>query len=469
MAGIGQPAIDRLRDFFQGLKPGTRALLIAELERSHIRGDDFAGAELILTELRRSFRAGTVAEDRIADAARLFFQPLEPFLVDDCPEHQHRGRIARSAVEPIWQWISKTLMPEEAKTFTEHVDQALLANDPADADKLARAFQDLAVERIKAALATNDDKVRRRVLAHIGTPRALEDINAVLGVLSVRDDLAALGEKLPGHIKVLAGPQLESVKAILDAQTRTKPEFILYALILLMSRLAAPWQLVRVAKRASGSESTTRIAETPYSVAVTIAMAEIEREVGELASDLKSRRSIAVSAMLKDVHDALRGLRSEVDMAVDTPWGRRLAGVRSTISRVLTAEIELMPGRVRRLIRPMPVKEIVPGSVLDPEEVAEAEALIGFVTACRSYAGELAINEVTQRTFTDLQLQLDTGTRTLIESMRAAGDSDRPYRQSQVDAAVRFCAKVFGKDYASLLSKAAEVAASRSESKPAIA
>jgi hypothetical protein len=224
-----------------------------------------------------------------------------------------------------------------------------------------------------------------------------------------------------------------------------------------------------VAKRASGSESTTRIAETPYSVAVTIAMAEIERVVGELASDLKSRRSIAVSAMLKDVHGALRGLRSELDMAVDTPWGRRLADVRSTISRVLTAEIEMMPGRVRRLIRPMPVKEIVPGSVLDPEEVAEAEALIGFVTACRSYAGELATNEVTQRTFTDLQLQLDTGTRTLIESMRMAGDADRPYRQSQVDAAVRFCAKVFGKDYASLLSKAAEVAVSRSESKPAIA
>ena len=40
-----------------------------------------------------------------------------------------------------------------------------------------------------------------------------------------------------------------------------------------------------------------------------------------------------------------------------------------------------------------------------------------------------------------------------------AGEADRSFRQSQVDAAVRFCAKVFGKDYAALLSKAAEVAA----------
>ena len=40
----------------------------------------------------------------------------------------------------------------------------------------------------------------------------------------------------------------------------------------------------------------------------------------------------------------------------------------------------------------------------------------------------------------------------------APSDGERPFRQSQVDAAVRFCAKVFGQEYASLLAKAAEVA-----------
>jgi hypothetical protein len=40
-------------------------------------------------------------------------------------------------------------------------------------------------------------------------------------------------------------------------------------------------------------------------------------------------------------------------------------------------------------------------------------------------------------------------------------------RQSQVDAAVRFCAKVFGQEYASLLAKAAEVASLDHERKVA--
>ena len=48
--------------------------------------------------------------------------------------------------------------------------------------------------------------------------------------------------------------------------------------------------------------------------------------------------------------------------------------------------------------------------------------------------------------------------RALLDGVRHAGLADRRFRQSQVDAAVRLCAKVFGPDYASLLGKAAEVA-----------
>ena len=37
--------------------------------------------------------------------------------------------------------------------------------------------------------------------------------------------------------------------------------------------------------------------------------------------------------------------------------------------------------------------------------------------------------------------------------------SDRTFRQSQLDAAVRFCAKVFGEEYAQMLVKARDAAA----------
>jgi hypothetical protein len=114
---------------------------------------------------------------------------------------------------------------------------------------------------------------------------------------------------------------------------------------------------------------------------------------------------------------------------------------------------------VRRLLRPRPASEIARNSALDAGDVAETEALIELLGTCRHYASELAVSEVTLRTFTELQQYLDTGTRTLIDGLRQAVDSDGLFRQSQVDAAVRFCAKVFGEEYAALLAKAAEVAA----------
>ncbi len=460
MAAMGQPAVERLRDFLRALPPGARALLIAELERAMLRGDDMAGAELILTELRRSMHESQSKSRRIGDHARLFFQPIEPFIVDDIPDHKHRGRIARSAIEPIWLWISETVAPDEAKTYAEQVENALLASATDKAQHLAREFQNCVLKQIEDTLfaAQTDDKAERRMGIQLGTPRGAEEVKTLVGVLQARDMLTILADQLPGHIKSLSSTSLESIKGQLDSRLSSHPDAFIFALIMVMSRLAASWQLIRLATRAANSDAAARIAETPYSAAIAIVLSEIARMVNELGTDLKSGRGVAVGAMLKDIHDALRGLRSELDLSGDTPWARQLAAIRADISKLLSSEINLMPGRVRRLMRPRPSREIVPGSKVDSEEVAEAESLVGFVMACRNYASELAINEITQRTFTELQQCLDTGTKALLDALRQCSEDERPFRQSQVDAAVRFCAKVFGQDYANLLTKAADVA-----------
>jgi len=146
------------------------------------------------------------------------------------------------------------------------------------------------------------------------------------------------------------------------------------------------------------------------------------------------------------------------DLSGDSPWSRQLTAIRTEVSDVLKAEIEATPGRVRRLLRPRPAKEIVPGSQLDATDVSEVEMMVEFVGACRTYAHELAVNEMTMRSYTELQNYLETGTKVLLEGLRQAGDADRPFRQSQMDAAIRFCRAVFGADYAGLIGKAAEIA-----------
>jgi hypothetical protein len=465
MAGVGGPAAERLRTFLRDLKPGARALLIAELERGLLNGSGLPGAEIVLAELRRSLRHNQSKTARFDDPARLFFQPIEPFLVDDGPDHKHGARIARSALEPLWLWITNTLTPEDSRPYVEQVEQALLTGDTETAEKCSHAFQDRVVQCITQMLEAASDKGRRRLSVQLGTARALDDARTLHGILQARDALTLFGTQLPGHIASLSGPMLDGIKSHLDTQFGDKPSQLIYSLVLVMSRLTSPWQLIRLATKAAGSDDAKRIAETPYAIAVNIVLDEVDRKVRELATDLKSGRGIAVSALLKEVHDALRGLRSEIDLSPESAWGRQLTAVRAEVSKLLAAEIELSPGRVRRLVRLRPSRETASASVLDVDEVAEVELLVGFVVTCRSYAGELAINEVAQRTFNDLQQILDIGTRTLLDALRGATGAERTFRQSQLDAAVRFCAKVFGQEYASLLTKAAEVASHDHERK----
>jgi hypothetical protein len=160
-------------------------------------------------------------------------------------------------------------------------------------------------------------------------------------------------------------------------------------------------------------------------------------------------------------------LRSEINMSFDSPWSRQLAAVRNDVSALLKSEIETTPGSVRRLLRPRPNKEIAPGSQLDPLDVEQTEARVAFICACRHYAAELALSEATMRAHSELTHILDTGTKVLLESLRQAGNDDRPFRQSQLEAGIRFCRPVFGAEYAGTLAKAAEVAVQTAAAPPA--
>ena len=452
--------VERLRRYLQELNPEARALLMTELERGLLRGEETPGAELVLQELRRDARDNNRSK-RPGNLARLFFQPLEPFLVDDVALHKHPGRIARVALEPIWEWVCRDLMPGEAKAVTEQVARAFENGEPARAEQLARSFQDRTGIRIAEALdaARSDEKARRRLAGQIGTPRALDDVQSILTVIEARQILTSFGDRLPGHIKCFSDSMVEDVKALVDSPIAGGQPLFLYALLTVMSRLAAPWQLIRLAIRSAGSDNATRVAETHYSIAVDIVLAEIERMVGELKAELRSGRALAIGAMLKSIHDAARGVRTEINLSGDSPWSRQLAALRTQVSDLLKGEIESMPGRVRRLLRPRPAKEIAPGSSMDANDVRDTEALIEFVSICRNYANELAVSEMTTRAWSELQQYLDTATPALVDNLRGAGESERAFRQSQLDAAVRFCGKVFGDEYASVLVKAGGMAA----------
>ena len=68
--------------------------------------------------------------------------------------------------------------------------------------------------------------------------------------------------------------------------------------------------------------------------------------------------------------------------------------------------------------------------------------MIDFVAVCRTYASELAINEVTLRTYSDLQHYVEQSTEALVQSLRASDGKTRAYRQMQVAGGNSFLRRV---------------------------
>src|SRR4030088_3671063 len=117
-----QTAADGIRGYLQQWTPQTRTRLLAEIERLRGNGDEIPGAELIIEALRSEPSKEPLKEAKsstpLDPAARYFFRPLEPFLVDHPSERAHGGQISRAALSAIWLWLRPEPMASIARGLT---------------------------------------------------------------------------------------------------------------------------------------------------------------------------------------------------------------------------------------------------------------------------------------------------------------------------------------------------------------
>jgi len=459
---MSQTPIDRLRDYLGQLPPASQALLMREFERAIERGQDVAVATVVLDQLRKVARkpendgagddeAPAGPRPRTEDIARFLFQPIEPFLVDgNAP--MRPGQIRRTSLTPIWQWLIRDGATDAVYEF----EKALAgARDGQPPEAALRKLQSVVADAIFQVTSPTGGG-SQRTLARIGAPNVIEDLVPIGAVLQAREAIDGLAGRLPMTIRNFADGHVETSLEALNVPTLQTAQLLPFALSLLMQRLTAPWQIIRIAIRIAASDDEVRVAATPYGMAVTIALHDLFCLAVTLRTDIRRGQFGSVGDNLKALHDGVRGLRTELDLRQDSTWGRQLASIRAEISNTLQSEIDSVPGRVRRILRQRSDKDILAGARIDSTEVDDTAALIDFVGLCSTYASELAINEVTLRTYSDLQQYVEKSTEALVQSLRAGDHRARAYRQTQAEAAIRFCEALFGREYASLMSRAVD-------------
>ena len=301
---MSQTSTERLRDYLAQLPPQSQALLMREFERAIERGEDTTVATFVLEQLRKVVR-GTddEAQPRTNDPARLVFRPLEPFLVEaNFPVRP--GQIRRASVVPVWQWLIRDGAPDQAREFEAVLERVSKGGTSSDLEAAIRKLQLAAADAILkiASPAAGGDK--QRSMARVGSPDVIADLLPIGLVLQAREALDTLNSRLPSYLRILADQQIGVVSTALNVGSLQTPQLLPFALSLVMQRLAAPWQVIRLAIKMAASDDEVRVAATPYGVAVTIALHDLSFLAVKLRTDIKRGHFDSVAEHLKTLHDA---------------------------------------------------------------------------------------------------------------------------------------------------------------------
>jgi hypothetical protein len=344
--------VERIWEFLQRLSPLTRSCLLTELERLELCGVDIPGSADIQAKLRVEFGKDGSAQNN-PSPSRYFFAPLEPLLVDGAPEHANSGRIARSSLAPIWEWICRDLLPSMARDYNEQMKLLLAPEKAREAQQTAAAFQTKVTKSLEGILGTPEgaERARSKLAAYTASPSAYGDLTKVMGALRARAALAKFSEALPAKISKFDGALVGKIAAQLDAFRKNKADALPFALALVAGRLKTPWQLIRLATKAARSKRAADVAATPYAIGVPMVLDRIDDKRQALRIALKNNRVVVARDILVDIYNTEYALQVRIRELEESEWGMRLHNIMDAIAAMVDAEANRFPDDVGHVLK----------------------------------------------------------------------------------------------------------------------
>ena len=344
--------VDRIGDYLQRLTPLARSNLLTELERLEVCGTEIPGAAAILEKLRAEFRKDGSSQNRVNNPSRYFFAPLEPLLVDGAPEHANSGRLSRGSLAPIWEWISRDLLPTMARDYVKSISELIAADNQREARQVAAAFQTKVAKYLESTLGSPDGiaQTRAKLATYTASRAAYGDLTKIQCVLRARDALAEFDAALPDKIAKFDDARVAKITALLDGFGKKNADAIPFAIALVAKRLKTPWQLIRLATKAAPSKDAADVAATPYAIAVSMVLDRLEDKQLALRVALKNNRVVVAREILADVYDTEYALQVRIDGLDQSDWGARLASLMNAIAALVEAEVARFPENVGHVL-----------------------------------------------------------------------------------------------------------------------
>lgn len=462
----------KIQTYLSGLSPKAVEALVRKLERTKNRKRRDPHLEVILAAALGLLRKPDVphsdldaATARRGQIERMFFAPLDSFLINEFLPNRQEGRINRAVLDKVWRWIGRDLMPTDVRMVLEQAGNAAVSGDRVDS--LVQALRTRSVDAIGEALhlSETDEKQRRRIGIELGGERGIAELKDIQRVFSSERWLMPFLQTMPDRINEHRLKKDHDVLRLVDKCTGRFPDHVPVLAAALIDRAEAPAALCAFAGRLAGDDDPRVIANSPFTPFVDVVMSEAER-LNILAIEHRQNNPdpVAFSNALADYNTLVRGVERDIDLSATGKWQNQLADTKRSISDVVTRELNNAPGSVRRALQ---VPKVKADGTLDVDQTAIDDAVrtLRVVTMVRNGSETFAVNDVGKRTRQAVEQTLEIVTRSLITDLGKAKGDQLEAHQAAADVAIMLSEIYFGTDYAAQLRRSRQSAVSKAKSR----
>jgi hypothetical protein len=444
-----------LKAFLGGL-PGSAAGRLAQaVETDRLMDGHALPHETILEGLRPALRREH--HDRRPTPLRLFCRPFQDLLTCQPRKVKQKAEIARGTLVPVWNWISLTLIPDEAQTYVNDTRLHVMKQRLNDAIARAAQFWPVAAQAISKALST--EAGRQVAQQSLGDAFAVEDAAEMALLLAAGDTIERLSALLPVPVASFHEQMVWDVREIYNQLVQTHPDAAPYVAVITMNRLSRPWEALRLPLLVTRHTDETLISKTDMGLLGEILFARMEA----LKESIQATRHPLFNAEklmgeVKAFADLSSNIVKEIELKRQGEWGKRLLAERAQIGKVMESFMDRAP---REVGAALPMHKAT-GADFSKHIVAEKKEMAlryaRLVAGSRNFAAAASFAAKQRATYDDLGALLKRYNEDLVKALKTVPRNDVANAQFQ------FCAELtallFSEEEAELLRRRGRAAQS---------
>ena len=445
---------------FLGSLPGQIAARLAKaVEVDRLVDGAALPHDLILDGLRPTLR-GAQAQPRTPTPLRLFCRPFEDLLINGPRNDKQKGRIARSSIVPIWAWL-QALIPEEWNSYRAGIKELVLAYKMDDALACACKFWPLAGQAMSTAIANNPKGVRTALNGEL----ALGDAEDIARMLCAGTAMMEIQQLLPKPAPALTDDLLWSLRGIYDGVVETAVDSAPYVPVVVMGRLAKPWEALKLALMISHQTQDTLIASTDMGLVGDILFSRMEdARIAIHATRQSGFDAVTLLENLKFFTDISSAIVKEVEILRRGKWGKRLLGDRAAVGAVMDGFMERAPKEIAAALPSQKTGYSGSGRMpdftkkADPEKIERALRYAKLLAGCRSLAVPGSFGAKHAKAVDEATLVMRSYNEDLVKELRSAEGARRENVERQFQLCTELTGMVFSEEEAEFLRRRGKAA-----------